>query len=93
MESLKSTDVKNAKGQDRIESQSKWRILKQSISLLSTQDNHLNGRSSLWKVLKEAMLKRKGLIEIGPQHANYEFTRKISKLNLLNYKRNLLLAR
>ena len=77
MESLQGTEVENAKGQDRIENQSKWRILKQSISLLSTQSNQLNGKISLWKVLKEAMLKRKGLIEIGPQHANYEFTRKI----------------
>ena len=82
MESLQGTDVENAKGQDRIESHNKWRILKQSISLLSTQNNQLNGKISLWKVLKEAMLKRKGLIEIGPHHANYEFTRKIfSNLN------------
>ena len=77
MESFQSTDVENAKGQDKIESKTKWKILKQSISLLSTHTNQLNGKISLWKVLKEAMLKRKGLIEIGPQHANYEFTRKI----------------
>ena len=76
MECLQSTDIQNTKGQDNCKSQSKWRTLKQSISILSKQDNQLSGEISLWKVLKEAMLKRKGLIEIGPQHANYEFTRK-----------------
>ena len=39
--------------------------------------NNFNIDFSMWNVLKEAMLKRKGLIEIGPrQPANYEFTSK-----------------
>ena len=58
---------------------SKWRQLKQSISLLSKKDGHFRSGISAWKALKEAMLKRKGLVEIGPQHANYKFTRKLKK--------------
>ena len=57
----------------------KWRQLKQSISLLSNiskKDSKFRNGTSAWKALKEAMLKRKGLVEIGPRHANHEFTRK-----------------
>ena len=67
----------------------KWRQLKQSISLLSNiskKDSKFRNGTSAWKALKEAMLKRKGLVEIGPRHANHEFTRKFKTSNLLmNY--------
>ena len=59
---------------------SKWRQLKKSISLLSNiskKDSQSKSGISAWKALKEAMLKRKGLVEIGPRHANYKFTRMI----------------
>ena len=64
----------------------KWRQLKQSISLLSNiskKDSKFRNGTSAWKALKEAMLKRKGLVEIGPRHANHEFTRKFKTSNLL----------
>ena len=67
----------------------KWRQLKQSISLLSNiskKDSKFRNGTSAWKALKEAMLKRKGLVEIGPRHANHEFTRKFKISNLsMNY--------
>ena len=67
----------------------KWRQLKQSISLLSNiskKDSKFRNGTSAWKALKEAMLKRKGLVEIGPRHANHEFTRKFKTSNsLINY--------
>ena len=67
----------------------KWRQLKQSISLLSNiskKDSKFRNGTSAWKALKEAMLKRKGLVEIGPRHTNHEFTRKFKTSNLLmNY--------
>ena len=62
----------------------KWRQLKQSISLLSNiskKDSKFRNGTSAWKALKEAMLKRKGLVEIGPRHANHEFTRKFKTSN------------
>ena len=64
----------------------KWRQLKQSISLLSNiskKDSKFRNGTSAWKALKEAMLKRKGLVEIGPRHANHEFTRKFKTSNLV----------
>ena len=64
----------------------KWRQLKQSISLLSNiskKDSKFRNGTSAWKALKEAMLKRKGLVEIGPRHANHEFTRKFKTSNFL----------
>ena len=67
----------------------KWRQLKQSISLLSNiskKDSKFRKGTSAWKALKEAMLKRKGLVEIGPRHANHEFTRKFKTSNSsINY--------
>ena len=63
----------------------KWRQLKQSISLLSNiskKDSKFRNGTSAWKALKEAMLKRKGLVEIGPRHENHEFTRKFKTSNL-----------
>ena len=72
-------------GQD-IHNQSKWKQLKQSISLLSKKDSQFKGGISAWKALKEAMLKRKGLVEIGPQHANYKFTRKFENHAKSGYK-------
>ena len=91
MESVMQNEaVEKAKPQDTGQTNhSKWRQLKQSISLLSNiskKDSKFRNGTSAWKALKEAMLKRKGLVEIGPRHANHEFTRKFKTSNLLmNY--------
>ena len=73
------TKDENEKDQIMVESDkgaSKWRKLKENI-LLNSKNNNFNIDFSMWNVLKEAMLKRKGLIEIGPrQPENYEFTSK-----------------
>ena len=81
MESVMQNEaVEKAEPQDTGQTNhSKWRQLKQSISRISTfstKDREFKSGINAWKTLKEAMLKRKGLIEIGPQHANYQFTRK-----------------
>ena len=81
-----TTTVRHDMGQAN---NNKWRQLKQSISLLSNiskKDSKFRNGTSAWKALKEAMLKRKGLVEIGPRHANHEFTRKFKTSNILmNY--------
>ena len=40
------------------------------------EGNEKHGRGSLWVGMKQAMLTRKGLVEIGPGHEKREFTRK-----------------
>ena len=81
MESVQQVEIPNTNVQKKYEVKSnfnKWPKLKQSLRQISHKDVALShGTSiSLWTKLKQAILKRKGLIEIHPQHANYEFTRK-----------------
>ena len=58
--------------------QRRWNKLKENINSLDNTNTILHKNSSnLWRILKEALLKRKGLSEIsGPEHAKYELTRK-----------------
>ena len=58
--------------------QRRWTKLKENINSLDNTNTILHKNSSyLWRILKEALLKRKGLSEIsGPDHAKYELTRK-----------------
>ena len=58
--------------------QRRWNKLKENINNLDNTNTVFHKNSSnLWRILKEALLKRKGLSEIGgPEHAKYELTRK-----------------
>ena len=58
--------------------QRRWNKLKENINNLDNTNTILDKNSSnLWRILKGALLKRKGLSEIsGPEHAKYELTRK-----------------
>ena len=58
--------------------QRRWNKLKENINSLDNTNTIFHKNSSnLWRILKEALLKRKGLSEIsGPEHAKYELTRK-----------------
>lgn len=79
MESSKHVKFKNENDLNKYQTTQKfrkWRKLKQSLSLDHKKDSKSHGNTSMWKKLKQAILKRKGLIEVGPQHAKYEFTRK-----------------
>ena len=74
--------------------QRRWNKLKENINNLDNTNTIFHKNSSnLWSILKEALLKRKGLSEIsGPEHAKYELTRKFlsdflnqSKFNPSNF--------
>ena len=71
--------------------QRRWNKLKENINSLDNTNTILRKNSSnLWRILKEALLKRKGLSEIsGPEHAKYELTRKFFN-DLLNQSKLLI---
>ena len=68
--------------------QRRWNKLKENINSLDNTNTIFHKNSSnLWRILKEALLKRKGLSEIsGPEHAKYELTRKFFSDFLNQYK-------
>ena len=86
LRSAQQVEIKNKNVQKKYEVKNnfnKWRILKDNLRQKPNQDDipSSDGTTtttsrSLWSKLKQAIMKRKGLIEIDPQHANYEFTRK-----------------
>ena len=68
--------------------QRRWNKLKENINSLDNTNTIFHKNSSnLWRILKAALLKRKGLSEIsGPEHAKYELTRKFSSDFLNQFK-------
>ena len=79
MESSKHVKFENQKDPNKHQTSEKfsnWYKLKQNLSWVHKKNDNSHGNNSMWKKLKQAILKRKGLIEIGPEHAKYEFTRK-----------------